>query len=99
MPNCYRCKQPIFFLSERPEYKILGGYLKPKEIRTEPKPIPINVNPDPAGNIAIYETKDQYCGVGPGTWIRRLYHEALKIWRERGGVVYSSHFDTCPERR
>lgn len=104
MPRCRSCGAPIFFLSERPEYKMVGTYNNPKEIRAEPRPMPIDVDPDPRGNIAIYEFPSPTCVWGRDfvgerpRYFARLYHFALKSYVALGGVVYRLHFDSCPAR-
>lgn len=76
---------------------MIGTYVAPKEIVTEPKPIPIDVNPDNAnGTIAIYDSKWPASNSKTERFVRRLYHEAAKAWLRAGGVLYRSHFDTCP---
>lgn len=99
MPNCNRCGAPIIFLRERKDYVITGSYHNPKEVITDPKMKPIDVNPSPNGTVAIYETKTLFCGE-MGTFISaRMHPETAKRFRNLGGTLYTIHFDTCPNRR
>ena len=96
MPKCRSCNAPIFFLA--PE---------PNRWESNPKSLPINVDPDPAGNIAIYEKPNPR-----SNWkaerefkgerrrlMRKLGGEALAAYIRGGGAVYRVHFDTCAARQ
>lgn len=99
MPQCYKCNMPIIFAREKPEFKVIGSYNNPSEILTDPKPFPININPDNAnGTVALYESSFP-AAAAPTIFARRLYHEAAKMYLRAGGALYTSHFETCPARR
>lgn len=95
MPLCYKCKEPIFFLSDEPT----------KE-NPSPKSIPINIDPDNKnGTIAIREVPNPHSVWPPERdakvrkqHIRRLYAEAARIYVAGGGALYRVHFDTCEFR-
>lgn len=55
MPKCRNCNAPIFFLSEKPRWFIGGTSQNPTNERTDPRPVPIDVDPSPAGTVAIFE--------------------------------------------
>jgi hypothetical protein len=108
MPQCRKCGRPIFFLAERPEYIITGSYTNPKQVRTEPRPVPIDIDPDPIrGTLAIYEQPNRHSAYPPdrdftGTrqnFIRLMTPEVAAFWRRAGGELYRIHFDTCPAGR
>jgi len=96
MANCRLCNAPIFFLSE-----------KPSRFNRSPKLLPIDVNPDPEGSIAIYQAPDPF--VVPnlvreftgqrGQYVARLYGYAKSSYVALGGVMYRIHFDVCPGRK
>lgn len=96
MPRCRNCMAPIFLV-------------KPAPNRWEgnPKALPVDVNPDPAGTIGLYQVPSPF-SMYPAhrdfkgerkTYMRRLGGEALKAYTRLGGVVYRVHFDTCKNRQ
>jgi hypothetical protein len=96
MPNCRLCSAPVFFLSEQPT-----------RFAQFPKMLPIDVDPDDEGTVAIYEVPNPdsvsvidraFKGVRQ-RFIRRIYGEARRSFITLGGVVYRIHFDSCPGRR
>lgn len=104
MPACRSCGAPIFFLTEQPRPTTVGGFTgNAREVWSEPKPLPIDVDPDPKGNIAIYEVPPpnsivrKFTGTR-GRFIARLAGFALSSFKELGGTVYTVHFDTCRTR-
>lgn len=93
MPNCRNCNAPIFFLT-----------VEPNQYESNPKPVPIDVNPDPAGTLAIYEIPNPdsvYPAHGRDfqgerkRYFRRLGGFALEFYKRSGGSVWRIHFDTC----
>ncbi len=109
MAKCRNCQAPIFFLTERPVRSVVGGFSgNATEQVTQPSAIPIDVDPHPAGTLAIFEDPPADCiypklgrdfvGVRK-RYVARLYGFALEAYK-RGGdaVLYRVHFDSCPTR-
>lgn len=100
MAKCRKCNRPIIFLSERPEFINVGTFANPKGVFTKPKLLPIDPDPNPDGNIAIYEYPPNLPGGGRSTrpksrYFRRLEGYLKFFYQRAGGIVYSIHFDTC----
>jgi hypothetical protein len=101
MAKCRNCYAPIFFLTEYPEMFNAGTWNEPRAAFREIRPIPIDVDPDPAGFLAIYEYPNNfvYTGGRSDRYVRKLEGPTRDLFVRLGGVVYRSHFATCPAKR
>lgn len=109
MPKCRNCNAPIFFLSEKPKRIVLDGFTdRAREEITEPKNLPIDVDPSPEGTLAIFEDPNPHSVYPPHgrdfkgvrkKYIARLSGYALESYKRLGGVVYRLHFDSCRNPR
>lgn len=89
--KCRKCGRPIIFLSKRPTAE-----------DPRPRPVPIDPLPSAGGSVAIYSYPSPN-SVYPKhrdaavrfRYIAFLYNEAAKFYRRAGGILYTSHFDTC----
>lgn len=92
--NCRKCGGPIIFLSVRPSFN-----------DPNPKSVPVDPIPNPAGSIAIYQYPNPR-SVFPehrDAKIRRnyfvyLHNAARDMYVQAGGKMFMSHFESCKKR-